>query len=1146
MHKPALSIKGWIAVAFAAVAVLLLGISQLPGLNPSRTGTVSRRVGRHLERRLDVLERNVALVREADSAGRMQVGPIPEDMVIYCYENDSLVAWYNQFPLFNDDITSRVAVPRLASSRGRIISPLADLPETYTFINYGPKWYVARLEETGDKILISGLEIANDLSEGYFQGINSRLGAGERCTVKPLSESIGEPVLVHGVPLFNISAEHQNDRGRQTSPFVWLAALSIILAALLFLADGPVWWRYVTVVGFLTVLVLVLYFYGKSLSSSYLFFSPLLYADGPVFCSLGALLLFNLYITLLAACTSLIGPRKGIAPVIAGSAAIVLVCVYLHLTFRSLVMNSSISMEIYKVATLSHYTALVYLSYFLLALAIPLIARIFYPKIMSVTGRVVFSAVAAVYFVSMSSVLGFERERNQVEVWSNRLAMDRDIALELHLRGIDPYLQADSRLAILSAQPGSNMKIHDNLIETYMNRIAQENDISVYLLGEDNSRGVEAIFERRVRGGTPIAENSHFFYSRDNNGRARYTGFFTYYVEGYGSSGLMICVESKANREDRGYLSLLGISEPGRVALPRVYSYAKYVSGRLVTFKGNYAYPTTLGKDETTLPGDGFVHFVRDISQEERIIVSRPKIEFFSYIVAGVIFGLCLFVLISVASIRLRRKARREKSYFRNRINAVLFFSLVLTLVAMAVFSVVFVYRRNEANLRDIMTTKINTLQSVVYARCRFAEDYTDLRTQEIHSALENIGGSLKADITLYSPSGKAFMTTTPEIFDRLIIGTRLDMDVLSSIVSEHKRFVISKERLGTHRYYSLYAPVFNVDGKMVAIIGSPYTDENYELDNEAVSHVATILVVFIILLLTARFLAIGIIRRLFRPLSEMGAKMESADLEHLEYIEYDRDDEVSALVNAYNRMVLDLSDSSRAMAQAERDKAWSSMARQVAHEIKNPLTPIKLQLQILIKMKESGNPAWVEKFDEAAKIVLGHIDILADTANEFSTFAKLYSEDPVPIKIDDLLREEVEMFSSREDIDFSYIGLKNAVISGPKPQLTRVVVNLLTNAVQAIDQRKEGDPSWEGKIVVSLRNSITDGFYDIVFEDNGPGVAEENQDKLFTPNFTTKSRGSGLGLAICRNIIERCGGDIRYSRSFVLGGACFTIRYPK
>ena len=120
-----------------------------------------------------------------------------------------------------------------------------------------------------------------------------------------------------------------------------------------------------------------------------------------------------------------------------------------------------------------------------------------------------------------------------------------------------------------------------------------------------------------------------------------------------------------------------------------------------------------------------------------------------------------------------------------------------------------------------------------------------------------------------------------------------------------------------------------------------------------------------------------------------------------------------------------------------------------------------------------------------------------------------------------------------------------------PKPQLTRVFVNLLTNAVQALEARIQdgGDTEKEqfrGRVVLSLRNSSKDGFYDIVVEDNGPGIKDENRARLFTPNFTTKSSGTGLGLAICKNIIERCGGEIFYSRSFSLKGACFTVRYPK
>lgn len=154
-------------------------------------------------------------------------------------------------------------------------------------------------------------------------------------------------------------------------------------------------------------------------------------------------------------------------------------------------------------------------------------------------------------------------------------------------------------------------------------------------------------------------------------------------------------------------------------------------------------------------------------------------------------------------------------------------------------------------------------------------------------------------------------------------------------------------------------------------------------------------------------------------------------------------------------------------------------------------------------------------------------------------------------INLDNLLKEEIDLFDSRDNIRFSYMGLDNATVMGPKPQLTRVFVNLINNAVQAIENaqteaEEKGLEPFTGRIVVSLRLSSKDGFYDIVFEDNGPGVSEENRSKLFTPNFTTKSNGTGLGLSICRNILEKCNGEIFYSKSFSLKGACFTVRFPR
>ena len=197
------------------------------------------------------------------------------------------------------------------------------------------------------------------------------------------------------------------------------------------------------------------------------------------------------------------------------------------------------------------------------------------------------------------------------------------------------------------------------------------------------------------------------------------------------------------------------------------------------------------------------------------------------------------------------------------------------------------------------------------------------------------------------------------------------------------------------------------------------------------------------------------------------------------------------------------------------------------------------------------NDPSWSSKFDNSARIILEHISILTDTANEFSTFAKLYSEEPVRLDLDRTLQDQIELFSNRQDIELTYLGLRDAWILGPKPQLVRVFVNLLTNATQAIEAmqnnaEKEGRERPLGKIRVELRNDIRGGCFEIAFDDNGPGVSEENKARLFTPNFTTKSGGTGLGLAICRNIVEKCNGSISYKKSFTLEGACFTVRLPK
>ena len=324
---------------------------------------------------------------------------------------------------------------------------------------------------------------------------------------------------------------------------------------------------------------------------------------------------------------------RDIVLVLAAVAVIAAICLYIHLAFKSIVFNSGICLELYKVNLIDRYTAVVYLSFLALSLTIPLLVQLISPLLrrligfrydmFSRTGRLVFAVVAGAYFATASSLFGFQKEKNRVEVWANRLAMDRDISLELQLRAAEAAISEDSVIGALSLLDNSHEMIRGRLANTYLTRISQDYDISVIL--PTPSLATDVLFNERIRSGVRLADNSHFFYSTGTNGRAQYSGVFPYFNPEYGSSSVLVLVESKSNREDRGYLSLLGLSEPGRVSMPPYYSYARYVDDHLVLYKGDFPYATVVSDRFRQVVGtnvegsvvlDGYMHFVQPVQDK--------------------------------------------------------------------------------------------------------------------------------------------------------------------------------------------------------------------------------------------------------------------------------------------------------------------------------------------------------------------------------------------------------------------------------------------------------------------------------------------------------------------------------------------------
>ena len=1162
------SIRQWCSVALMAAAVIVFVISALVGTGRSDVTSAAREMSRKVETRMNLLDAYIEQALEGDPATWMDLQGLPEDMVVYRYYADSLQSWANQFPLRNDDIHLRTLVQRLGDTRSSLASPLWEASALPSFMNYGPKWYLVKAVEGTDCKVVAGLEIVNELSPGTQSGVNRHFRVNERYSVRPLSAGVGAPVCVSGEPLFLLTDETLAEPSGTHSALLWLAIGLLFAGLILLLSAHPTLPWLVGVMLCQAAVLAWLYLNGPHLFQNTQLFSPLLYADGPLLYSLGAVILVNLGINLVVMDLFLVRwtllkqvrrlHSRPLQWVLAGLLLVLFlaIAIYLHLTFQSILNNSSINLELYKVFLINDYTAVVYVSFLALSIALPVLLQMLSPfarallglryDIFTPLGRLLYAACIGVYFVIASSTLGFSKEQRRIDVWAARLAMDRDIALEIQLRSAESAIASDPMIGALSVLDGSADIIRSRLTSAFMSRISQDYDITVVLPGADVS--VATLFQERIRSGTRLGDNSHFFYTSLGEGRTAYTGLFSYYMDGYGSRLVLVSVESKHNREDRGYLRLLGISDPGRVSLPSVYSWAKYNTDKLVQYKGSYAYPTVysgrlrqLAEQHSSghVDLEGWCHFVRNVSDDEVIVISRPRTEWLYYVVEAFLFSILAFGLLTWISWRKRNSGGRR--YFQNRIGLVVYFSLLVTLVAMAVFSVWFVYKRNNSDMNSVMTSRINTLQGMLQEHLRQVENTEQLSTTQTLSSVEGVGNNLRCDITLFDIAGRVVMSTTPEVYDRMILGHRLDDKAFYNILYAHKRFYMQKERVSRRSYYALYAPVFNSRGNMVAIVSSPFTDLSQDFESEVILHVATVITIFLLLLLISRFITFMMVSRLFRPLTALSRKMTVSDVDHLEPLVYDGDDEITPLVEAYNRMVQVLGESSRRLAQVERDKAWTDMARRVAHDLKNPLTPIKLQLQMLMRMKASGNPAWQDRFDEVASTVLYHVDLLADSADQFSTFAKMYDQKAETIDLDALVRQEVDLFDSREDVDIEYFGLEGAFVQAPRPQLTRVVVNLITNAIQAVE-----DVPAPRRLLVAVRNSAEDGFYNVVVEDNGPGVSEQNQDKIFTPDFTTKTSGSGLGLAICKRIVEHCGGAISYSRSFTLGGACFTVKLPK
>jgi len=1171
------------------LAIVLLALSSIRTDYPARLQRQVNRVERALHKRERLAEQYAYRALQAGDNEWIDFEDLPEDIVLYCYQADTMKSWTHQFPINNDEVDVYPYTYRLQfmSNRNLYANPLAYIGLEEKYVNLGSAWYVVTTQFDRDRKIkvVTGILIKTEYPGSSVPNVvNKHLRLRDGYTTVAISND--DTAIVYGIeegPLFSIvptvppAPEHGN------MPMRWVAFALMLIAVFTYHYRHHTWrsfWFATSIL--ILVRLMAFYFVDKGYASGELF-SPVLYADTALFNSLGSLLFNNMTVAFVFYALFVMRyrihrrmerfspARQKLAISLHVLAALALM-LYIHFVMRSLILNSSIVMEPYRLTDIGVYAILSYLTFAMLFLAllyqaylvVMLIRRDARVNLFSWRNLLIYTMVISLYSVMAINSYGLDKEYESNRVNTGKLAVERDLSLELFLRDVEPAIQTDPFFSVLTSVHGTEM-IKNRMLERYLYADAiQKYNVTLTTCSSNDlitlGQGMEpvnclAFYKNMIdEYGVPLAPGSNFYYLHDYNGLASYLGVFSYPDPAtLQLSWLFMELESKfRNDVISNPFDALTARAGTAATLPRHYSYARYSDDRMVSHGGSYGYPVTPPADYpvgyTMSNRNGYVHFVNRLSDEDLTVISRPRRPFFPHLVSFsylvIFYG--LFLLLFTLRWRREKLLNLPKHSLKRKITLLITLTIVFALGTMGIGSVVYVMRLTRENNREAMDGLMQSAQTLLAEPCKYALRYNDINTPQLFQAMDEYNKVTHHDLHLYNIHGELIRSTKPELFDQFLVGKRMNNKAFRQIVKERKLRFVDLENIAGVRFYSVYEPVFNGNGDMVAIANVPFFTRSQDVTEATASTMSVIINIYLILLIAAVVIGTLISNSLSRPLVEIKERIERLALSGNRRIKYrNTGDELGVLIASYNKMVEDLEESTRQLAMNEREQAWKEMARQIAHEIKNPLTPMKLSIQYLMKLKEENVPGWETKLESVSKSLLEQIDTLSQTASEFSSFARFFSEEVTRIDLVALIEEQLELFDNREDLRFEFVRREeagSAWVDGRRSQLARVLVNLITNAIQAIDSAGTSD----GQIRISLTSAQLEeaSAWQIDIDDNGPGVSEEDMAKLFTPNFTTKKTGTGLGLAICRSIIEQSQGVIGYSRSD-LGGARFTITLP-
>ncbi len=1137
---------------------------------------------------------------------------VPDNLYLFFFRNDSLISW-----------TSNQVTPPSAATTFEAGSSLVKLKNG---------WYLLLIHSAGDGQLV-GLSPVKYAYPFENRFLHSLFYPGYQV---PDNIEVAEQKLPGSLPVRNLKGDvlfslyvSGQTKGSTTNILLLISQLLLVLLGLYYLqvAANKLRGRYGFGLGagFLILAVVALravslWFHFPSELTGLALFDPTLYGSSAATPSLGDLIIDCLLLGWLTGYFIAYFPKASARKLPLPVNLLLIALLFAHTAlitwiFKTLVIDSQISFEIYNVLSLGYYSLLGFLciailiithfalSYLIvqhllrqgIALYILAISAGCYALVFAVAGvgsefyeAVIFSAVWILLFLvqlvvllrsgpdlNLRSVILFvvsygifatflienlyeRKERNDRIYFAGKLVSERDYMAEYFFKDIAERISSDVFIRNFYANPlVSTRDISNRINALYMGGYFNKYDLKLdaYDVNGNSVRNYDSLNLADVR--TKLAEQgvkgSDLAYLTDTTQNYSYLSLIEIKGDSTAAGYLAVTLTPKVYYSQNVYPELLVGSNVNLFNNTYNYNYAIYQNNKLTGQYGDFPYTyywnkdyQVKGEEPVFIEEPEWEHTVQQFKNGKRIIVSIGREPLFEPVATFSYLFTFFFIIAGIVLLIVRLQWADEKELregfslsFRTRINYSMLAMIIVSFVIIGFITISFFSRQYDNFYGDRLFRKEKAIHaSLEYFIQRNALDGQNLRTlsNELNLELARLAEINTVDINIFDKNGELLVSSQPTIYEKGLISKRMNPQAYFYLENTRSARVTEQEHIGELKYLATYSPVLDKKGEAIAYMGIPYFERTKDISNEVSTFLVALMNVYVFLLIVAAILAYFVSTSVTRPLTIISEKLRVLNLNRKnEPIEWNSKDEIGVLIGEYNKMITELEQSAQKLAKGERESAWREMAKQIAHEIKNPLTPMKLSIQYLQRAIDEGNPNIEQLAKKVARTLEEQIENLSSIATAFSTFAKMPKPENEIINLNDLLKGIADLFNreGNAQVDFES-GVDSPLVFADKNQLISVFNNLVKNAVQSIPEERNG--------YVDVKISAEDGWVLVAVKDNGQGIPKENYNNVFVPNFTTKSSGTGLGLAICKQIIDGSGGTIWFE-SIEGEGTVFYVR---